>query len=138
MPSSIRLGGAAAEARRLNQRFDAETMAASVAPSIAADLKLCLNEAAANILSYAFERQPDPMLIATLRTGDDWAEIELRDNGFAFDPLSVPPREKMRALDEGPLGGFGVQIMRENAARLAYRREVERGVGWNVLTFRCG
>lgn len=130
----LTLGGAPAEARRLNEWYDSEMAAAGSPRDHVAELKLCLNEAVANAISYAFKDQPEPQMQVTITIGEGWVSAELRDNGFSFDPLTVPEREKLKNLDDGPIGGFGVQIMRQHASELSYRREE----GWNVLTMRCG
>ena len=50
---------------RLNEWLDDAFAKAQVKQSVAADLKLCINEAFANLLSYAFEATENPEIVSS-------------------------------------------------------------------------
>lgn len=97
-------------------------------------LTLSLDEALANVVSYAFDPPPGvdarPCISLTCRHGGGRVEIELRDNGRAYDPTGNPPAALVTNLDDAEIGGHGVRLMRHYLHDLAYKREA----GWNCLT----
>ena len=55
---------------------------------------------------------------------------ELRDRGLAFDPWEAPEPVRPTSLEEAPIGGLGIHLMRRVSDGLGYRRDG----GGNVLT----
>jgi anti-sigma regulatory factor (Ser/Thr protein kinase) len=52
--------------------------------------------------------------------------IEVHDNGPAFDPLSHPAPDLDAPLEERPIGGLGVYMVRTLADEASYRRSEGR------------
>lgn len=117
----------------LADRF-AET---GVPGKIAGNIKLCLNEAVTNTISYGFPDGGDDAEIGVdLDIGNDTAVATLVDNGVAFDPLSVPEAVKIENLETAQIGGFGVKLMRELSSSIAY--EHVDGRNRLTMTFQLG
>lgn len=70
-----------------------------------------------NIAIHSYERSGDGEVILTLRPGTDHLELEIRDEGKAFDIESVPAPE----LDALPEGGMGIHIARACLDSLDYQ-----------------
>lgn len=122
------------EVTRMNTWLDQAFTACGVAKDAADGLRLCLNEAVANVISYAFEPDAQTREIdIELSVDTTSATAVLIDNGIAFNPLARPAREKYTALEDAEIGGFGVQLIRERASELAYQRIEER----NRLRITC-
>ena len=59
--------------------------------------------------------------------------VRYEDTAQAFDPLAVPDEpDDEDDLDQRPIGGLGVRLIRAIAQDLHYAS----GEGWNQLTFR--
>jgi anti-sigma regulatory factor (Ser/Thr protein kinase) len=96
-------------------------------------LTLSLDEALANVVSYAFDPPPGdarPAIALACRSDGSRVELELRDNGRAYDPTGNPPGALVTNLDDAEIGGHGVRLMRHYLHDLVYKREA----GWNCLT----
>ncbi|WP_276807888.1 ATP-binding protein [Castellaniella defragrans] len=96
-------------------------------------LSLSLDEALTNVVSYAFDpplTEDAPAIRVDCRTDGARIELELRDNGRAYDPTAGDPPPLVACLDEAGVGGHGVRLMRHYLDTLAYRRQD----GWNCLT----
>lgn len=93
------------------------------------DLHLVVEEVACNIVHHGAEegREPTLELRATVDVGR--LELEFRDDGRPFDPLSAPPPDLDADINDRPIGGLGVHLVRQLAEELEYRRED----GQNVL-----
>ncbi|HZH05294.1 MAG TPA: ATP-binding protein, partial [Lautropia sp.] len=58
-------------------------------------------------------------------------EVTITDQGKPFDPLSLPVPDQTGPLDDLPIGGLGVHLIRKLSDTQRYLRDPERG---NVLT----
>jgi serine/threonine-protein kinase RsbW len=129
----ITLAADPAEIARLNDWLAARFQAAGLAGTVRDDMKLCLNEAVTNAISYAFAGIAAPEIAVTLDAGPDHARAVVTDNGAPFDPLAAPLSDPITDLDTATIGGFGLKLIRETAHELAYAREAGR----NRLTITC-
>lgn len=87
---------------------------------------LVLEELVTNVIQYAYE-DGDRHDIA-LEVGVDASDLTLRisDDGRAFDPTRVPEPEKPDSLEDAPIGGRGLALVRRRARELRYERAGER------------
>ncbi len=130
----LSLGPEVAEIARLNDWLDQACIDSGIAREIADDLKLCLNEAVANAMLYAFDNEPDPRIGVEIEINERCASAVLTDNGKAFDPLAMPEPALPTDLDSAQIGGFGVQLIRDSSSSVDY----ERRDGLNRLHIVCG
>jgi phosphoserine phosphatase RsbU/P len=107
---------------RLNAWLDQTFVESGIEKSLAADLKLCLNEIVANLISYGLKDTAEPMIAIEIKLQPGCAAATVRDNGIYFDLWEWPlPRD--RDLMSGEPGGFGVALIRERASRVDYSRD---------------
>jgi len=91
-------------------------------------LALALEECGSNVVNHALKRDARlAFQVAFEHTCGDFI-IELRDGGPAFDPTAVADR-RLQAEENGPHGGWGVQLARHYTDEIRYRREA----GQNIL-----
>lgn len=97
-----------------------------------APFDLAFDEVLSNIVKYAHADPAGHQIIAALRLGDGWMEGEVIDDGPAFDPLQAPEPDLTLDVDERPVGGLGVFLVRKVMDSVDYRREGGR----NHVRFR--
>ncbi len=91
---------------------------------------LALEEVVVNVQRYAWDDGAEHQLEVRLRgEAGRSIEIEVRDDGRAFDPLSVAAPDLDAPIDERQVGGLGVHLVRKLMDDVRYRRED----GQNVL-----
>ena len=95
-----------------------------------ADLHLAVDEACTNCVSYAYPEGEPGEIELTCRIGPKKFEISIRDWGRPFNPLKTPPPDLDLDLEDRPIGGLGVFLMKKFSDRLEYRREEDS----NLLT----
>jgi anti-sigma regulatory factor (Ser/Thr protein kinase) len=61
------------------------------------------------------------------RTGDSVA-VEVEDDGRPFDPLQVPPPDLTLSLEQRPIGGLGIHLIRNLMDEVSYARRDGRNV----------
>ena len=92
---------------------------------------IIVDELMNNSISYAFEETDEPDLRVSLRIEDPEVELVFSDNGFPFDPLSVPEKNE-EEKKEDTLGGEGISLVRALSRSISYKRRGDR----NILTIR--
>lgn len=135
MTSSLRivLKPSVCEITRFNSWLDSAFTAAKLDNVIAADLKLCLNEVIANLISYGFAGTCDPEIEIEIALQKGVATATVFDNGLYFDLRKWTPLERPKDLLTAGIGGFGITLIRERASRIDYQRIDGR----NRLTITC-
>lgn len=64
-------------------------------------LELCCDEASTNIIEHAYGEEGVGSIVISYEVNDDTFTIELRDNGQAFDPSTVPPPPAIATDESG-------------------------------------
>ncbi len=95
-------------------------------------LELALEEAALNIISYAYADGGELWVRVSRRKGR--LRIELADFGTPFDPLQFRKKAQPDALAECAPGGLGIPLMKRLCSELHYERRAFLGRPANVLT----
>lgn len=86
----------------------------------AGDLVLAVNEAVTNVLLHGYDGRPGPVTICVEVVNDD-LRVVLTDSAPLFDPTRVSPPDIFLPLEDRPLGGLGVHMMRQLTDELLYR-----------------
>lgn len=129
----LTLSPSVAEVSRLNAWLDAAFATSGVVRSVAADLKLCLNEIVANLISYAFASTAAPRIVIAIELDRDAARAEVRDNGSYFDIRDYTPGPPPTTLESARVGGYGIMLIRDRARSIAY----DSDGAMNRLSFMC-
>jgi len=95
-------------------------------------LDLSLHEHLTNIINYGYDNTKPREIQIRLRLGDRLLHLEVEDDARPFNPLERPPIDTTVPLDQKPLGGLGIHIIRRSMDQLEYRRDGGR----NILTMR--
>ena len=131
----------AAERVDLGSRLDRDSIerAASLLSAFAArhgvprrpvtDLAIAIDELVSNVAKYGTRPRARPTVTLTFRVGGGVLEVEISDSGPPFDPLSGGDPDVSGALDERPIGGLGLHLVRKLADESTY----ERKEGLNVV-----
>ncbi|MCR5339254.1 MAG: ATP-binding protein [Lachnospiraceae bacterium] len=95
-------------------------------------VEMAVEEIFVNIANYAY---PDRTGQARIRTellqNPRRIRITFTDSGIPFDPLKKPDPDISLSLDEKPIGGLGIFLVKKEMDDVQYRYED----GKNILTF---
>jgi anti-sigma regulatory factor (Ser/Thr protein kinase) len=89
---------------------------------------LALEEHVTNVLKYAYVDTAPHEIRVCLSCDGGALYVEVADDGRAFNPLEVPPVDTSIPLEERPIGGLGIHLMRRFMDTLDYRRESGRNI----------
>jgi anti-sigma regulatory factor (Ser/Thr protein kinase) len=88
------------------------------------ELLLAYDELASNVANYS--KRATELRVAARRLASGAAVLIVEDDGRAFDPLKRRKPRIDQPLAERSIGGLGIHLVRELAARLTYERRAER------------
>jgi anti-sigma regulatory factor (Ser/Thr protein kinase) len=98
--------------------------------SLAADLEfrlqLCLEEAVSNVVYHAYPEAGRREILLSLGAYPDRLELTVEDDGVPFDPRTAAAPARPADLDQAPVGGLGIHLIRQFTRRLDYARVAER------------
>jgi anti-sigma regulatory factor (Ser/Thr protein kinase) len=92
----------------------------------AADLSL--EEYLTNVMNYGFDDTHVHEILVRLEIVNGDFQIEVEDDGKAFNPLEYPEPNLSLPLSERPIGGLGIHLIKNFMDELGYRREGGRNV----------
>ena len=99
-------------------------------PGLSTKINLALEEAATNVILYAYPPGTEgKMDLDAVRT-ENGLQFTLTDSGKAFDPTAAPEADLSASVENRPVGGLGIHLVRTIMDRVSYRR----ADGKNVLT----
>jgi serine/threonine-protein kinase RsbW len=52
----------------------------------------------------------------------------VEDDGKPFNPLDAPEPDTNQLLEERPIGGLGIHLVRKNVDELEYRRQKDKNI----------
>ncbi|MYA59512.1 MAG: ATP-binding protein [Chloroflexi bacterium] len=95
-------------------------------PALVGKVNLVLEELAINTINHGHDGGLHDISI-TFSSTKDALTIEMVDDGKPFDPLTDAPVPDVNApMEERPIGGLGVFLVRKLMDELTYRREEGR------------
>lgn len=100
-------------------------------PGIQFKVRLCSEEAVANVVDYAYG-DGDGFLEVTTDVADGSFIITLKDAGMPFDPLKNPDPDITLSADERKIGGLGIFLCKQMMDEVHYAY----CGGCNVLTMK--
>lgn len=96
-----------------------------VPPGATAQLMIAFDEIVSNVLDHGGDSGV-PAIEVALAVADGAINVEISDDGRPFDPLSAPPPNTTLPVEDRPIGGLGIHLVRELMDEVSYRREGKR------------
>ena len=90
-------------------------------------LELAVEEAVVNICLYAYEVPPGELLVS-IEPGETRFVVELIDEGVPFDPLAVDQPDMRAGVEDRPIGGLGIFLVRRVMDEVSYLRDGTRNI----------
>ena len=94
-------------------------------------VELAVDEACSNIIEHAYGSDKGGEIECTCTAANDCLTVILRDHGKPFDPSGVAEPDLASGIEQRPLGGLGVYLMRQFMDEVRFEALGEAG---NLLT----
>ena len=95
-------------------------------------MNLALEEAVVNVMEYAYPSGTQGNVTVEAVSNDVRLKFTITDNGSPFDPTAKADIDTTLSVEERPIGGLGIHLVRQIMDSINY----ERVDGRNILTLR--
>lgn len=104
---------------------------AEVTAEVAGDLQLAAEEVVVNIITYGYRESAGSVNIC-LEISTGHLVVEFVDRAAPFDPLAAPEPELGQSIDQAPVGGLGIALIK----RLSHEQQYSYRDGQNCLRLK--
>ena len=129
MQRSIVLANDVNDVPRLNEFVDQVAEALELDASLGMSLNLALEEAVVNVMNYAYPDGKAGTVNIEASADDDFLNFVISDSGIPFDPTTKEEADTTLSVEDRPIGGLGIFLVRQLMDTINY----ERVDGKNVL-----
>lgn len=116
---------------RLLDAVDEVSDAAGANPAVRHDLRLAVEEACVNVMRHAYRGGKPGQLTIDLAPatwqGAPAIRVLIQDCGMPFDPLQCGSPQRGSDIEQLPIGGLGIHLMRQMTDSQSYRRDAATG-----------
>ena len=121
---SLRIATRLDELPRLDAAVEDFAQEQAWPPDLVFQVKLVLEELGVNIVNHGHDDDARHEIEIEIASAADALTIEIADDGRPFDPLTEAPEPDLKsALEDRPIGGLGVHLVRTMMDEARYRRE---------------
>lgn len=99
-------------------------------PKMEFTFRLVIEEIVVNVVNYAYPEGVEGWLDVDISSKDGDISITFTDGGTPFNPLAKEDPDTTLPLDQRPIGGLGILLVKKMMDHVAYRHEEGR----NILT----
>ena len=117
------------EITKLNAFVKSATESLNMDKGLANQIKLAVEEAVTNVIDYAYPNDTEGDISMTIEADENRIRFIVWDSGAEFDPTTVSKADTTLTVDERPIGGLGILLVRNLMDSINY----ERTDGKNVL-----
>jgi serine/threonine-protein kinase RsbW len=111
------------EIEKLRRELDNFGHACGLSAKTLSELNLVLEEVVTNIISYAYEDAREHEIVMRANLSDGELNLEVEDDGRAFNPLQIPSPDLDTPLEQRRVGGLGLHLVREFTSTVEYDRK---------------
>ena len=121
-----------AEVPRLRGFFFSVCREYGVDEGTAKSMNLAIEEWMANVVNYAYPKGTRGHVEVTADMSKDMVlKLVIKDHGVPFDPTQYKEADTLSDLEDRPIGGLGIHMIRTIMDTMAYERSAN---GYNILT----
>ena len=117
---------------QLNAFVHTVTEKLNLSSALTQQIKLAVEEAVVNVMQYAYPKGESGKVSVVAKTNGICLKFIITDSGSPFDPTAATQADTSLSVEERPIGGLGIFLVREMMNSINY----ERHDGKNILTLR--
>ncbi len=129
-PRKLTLHNNICEISRLYGFVEAIADEGGLDPALTASINLALEEAVTNVIEYAYPNGTDGTVDVEAYLGPKILSFTISDSGMPFDPTARAEVDTTAGVEERPIGGLGIHLIRRIMDSVKYKRKN----GMNILT----
>jgi serine/threonine-protein kinase RsbW len=118
----LTLANQRSEVARLHNQLESFARQHELAARVLHDVQLALEEHLTNILSYGYYDMLEHQIKVRVQLNATDLRIQVADDGRPFNPLERPAPDLTKPIEERPVGGLGIHMMRKSLDGMEYHR----------------
>ena len=131
-PMSIRFKNNLSEVERLGQVVAEFAELYHLPPNLGFEINMALEESLTNVISYGYDDSDEHEIMIRLSCKGEEVTAEVEDDGRPFNPLEAAAPDTSKPLEERPVGGLGIHLLRKLMDDVEYKRQQ----GKNLLAMK--
>ena len=116
------------EIRRISEITEKFCESNNLPMRILFDVNLSLDELLTNIVHYGFDDEKEHSIIVKLSLSKNILEITIEDDGKAFNPLNAEPPNLDQSIEDKPIGGLGIYLVKSLMTDINYKRVKNKNI----------
>ena len=88
--------------------------------------RMAIDEIVSNCVKYGYDDANEHHIEVELALANGRLMISITDDGHFFNPLDHPEPDTSLPIEERPIGGLGIHLLRKMADHIEYERTFER------------
>jgi anti-sigma regulatory factor (Ser/Thr protein kinase) len=125
---SVTVANRRTEIERLGRLVDAFGEAHGLSGDVMFSVNLALDELITNVIRHGYDDKAEHRIAIRLTLDHEALLVEVEDDGRAFNPVEAPAADVGAPLDQRPIGGLGIHLVRALMDDLEYRRDGDRNI----------
>jgi anti-sigma regulatory factor (Ser/Thr protein kinase) len=130
--TSILFKNKLSEIGRLGQVVEEFAELHRLPPNLVFEINVALEEILTNVISYGYEDSGEHDILMRLSYQDGEVTAGVEDDGRPFNPLEAAEPDTSKPLEERPVGGLGIHLVRKFMDGVEYKRRQ----GKNILIMK--
>lgn len=130
-PNHILLKNEMTEISRVKSFFFSVCREYGIDDELGKSLNLALEEWVANVINYAYQKGSRGHIDITAEMNEDLLRLVIKDSGVPFDPTKHGEADVRSELENRPIGGLGIFLIRSIMDDFSYQRTED---GYNIVT----
>ena len=110
------------EVARLQDQLETFARQHGLAARLLHDVQLALEEHLTNVFSYGYDDTLEHQIKVRVHLTLPELRVEVEDDGNPFNPLEWLAPDIAKPIEERPMGGLGIHMMRKSLDGMEYRR----------------
>ncbi len=119
---SLLLRNDVSELERVAEAVSAWCQGNAVSAMAEYQVNVALDEIISNVIRHGWKDSGEHQLQVRISRLEDELRVEVEDDAAPFNPLEVPAPDITKPLEERPVGGLGIHLVRQLMDGLEYRR----------------
>ena len=124
----VRVSNRLIEIDRVNAAFNEFAERHAVPAKLRRKINLVFDELLNNIITYAYEDEDEHFIEIDIRLSPSGLAVTVTDDGKPFNPFDNHAPDTALSVEDRPIGGLGVHLVRNVMDRVGYERHGENNV----------
>ena len=124
----VTIGAEPGEVARVGAAFDEFAEAHALPAGVRRSVNVALDELLANTITHGLAGRGGGELSVDVELRPDRLTVTLTDDGTPFDPFGRAVPDTALSVEDRPIGGLGIHLVRQLMDEVSYQRRTDRNV----------